>query len=94
MATSLASAKLLLSEAAKRILRKVDPSQRKAIQEALRRFQQDPLDSRLRFEKYVGFENLYTIRATYGLRVYMIDEGDMMMQIVHIGNHDFAKRRR
>jgi hypothetical protein len=89
---SLASAKLLLNESAKKILKKVDNSSRRDVELALARFAENPLDSRLRFEKYKNMDNLYTIRATYNLRIYMADDGGMQMQLVHIGNHDYIKR--
>jgi hypothetical protein len=92
VAPSLASAKLLLNESGKKILRKVDHSSRPDVELALTRFVENPLDPRLRFEKYRGMDNLYTIRASYSLRIYMADDGGMMMQLVHVGNHDYIKR--
>jgi len=81
-----------MSEASKKVLKKVDHSQRPDVEQALMRFVENPVDHRLRFEKYKGMDNLYSIRANYRLRIYLADDGDMQMQIVHIGNHDFAKR--
>lgn len=94
MPPNLAAAKLLLSQVSKKALRKIDESQRPDIELALVRFVENLLDPRLRFEKYKGFENLYSIRANYHLRIYLADDGDMQMQIVHVGNHDFVKRMR
>jgi hypothetical protein len=92
VASSLASAKLLLNESARKILRKVDNSSKRDVGLALTRFAENPLDPHLRFKKYKDVDNLYTIRATYSLRIYMADDGDMLMQLVHIGNHDYIKR--
>lgn len=88
----MAAARLLMSEASKKVLRKVEPSLREDVEQALKRFVVDPMDTKLRFEKYKGFDNLYTIRANYSLRIYMADDGGMAMQIVHVGNHDYVRR--
>lgn len=94
MTSNLASASLLLNEGAKKVLKKVDKSVQDDVETALLLFQENPLNPKLRFEKYKNLRNLYTIRANYSLRIYMADCGGMKMQIIHIGNHDFAKRVR
>ena len=90
---SLRAAKLLLDANLKKVIAKVDHVNRQDVGQALRIFSQDPLDPRLKFEKYTGVKNLYTIRANYTLRIYMTNTGSMAMRVIHIGNHDFVKRR-
>jgi len=94
MPRNLRDAKLLMSEVSRKALRKVDNSQRRHVEQALIRFAENPLDPNLHFERYRGFGNLYSIRATLSLRIFLADDGDMQMQIVHIGNHDYVKRIR
>ena len=94
MSANLASAKLLLNSSAKKVLQKVDSSERKRVQKALEIFTRDPLDVKIRFERYTNQANLYSIRATHSLRIFMVDTGRMEMQIVHVGNHDFVKKIR
>ena len=76
--TNLTAAKLLMSEASKKALRKIDHSMRSDVEQALKRFVVNPMDPRLRFEKYKGLENVYTIRANFSLRIYMADDGGMI----------------
>ena len=90
---SLGAAKLLLDASLKKAVAKVDRSDRQDVSRALGIFAEDPLDPRLRFEKYVGVKNVYTIRANYNLRIFMTDIGSMVMRVIHIGNHDFIRRR-
>lgn len=94
MTKNLASASLLLNAGTQRVLKKVDGSARKDVEHALLLFRNNPVEPKLRFERLKGFANLYTIRANLSLRIYMADSGEMKMQIIHIGNHDFAKKVR
>lgn len=69
-------------------LRKIDGSIRKNVERALLKFAKNPLHPSLNFEKITGLSNLYSIRASISIRIYMASYEGYSLTIVHVGNHD------
>lgn len=89
---NLPAAKLSNDSVTLKSLKRIDPSLRGDVQEALVRFAINPLDPKLNFEAAKGRIGLYSIRANYYLRIYFFSLQNDLYQIIHIGNHDFYKR--
>ncbi|ASC06046.1 hypothetical protein NBRC3279_2148 [Acetobacter pasteurianus NBRC 3279] len=88
----LSKAKIDFNDDTRAVLKSVDGSSRGRVKKALEQFSSNPLYPALRFEKLTN-KPLYTIRASYNLRIYMVHNGDNTMTIVEISNHDVSKRR-
>ncbi len=74
---------------------KLDSSQRRAAEEALRRFLDNPRAPGLHFETLKGRSDLHTIRVTLRLRMFLraTEEPDLF-EIIDIGPHDLYGRAR
>ena len=92
MSPHFGSAKILVTLSTKRLLAKVAESQRDGIRDCLMKFAANPLDPSLKFKRLKSKAPIYSIRVDFHLRVYLEDTGNLLLEIIHIGNHDFLRR--
>jgi mRNA-degrading endonuclease RelE of RelBE toxin-antitoxin system len=74
----------------KRARKKLAAAERQDVDEALRRFVENPRHPGLHFKK-LKHSDYSTIRVGLGIRIVLIGEGGVFV-LVDIGNHDFVDR--
>ena len=80
--------RLVATSPFRRRVRKLTPQRRKALEQALRRFQADPFDPSLRTHKLSGeLDGKWAFSAAYDMRVVCLFEGDVAY-LLAVGSHD------
>ncbi len=77
----------------RKVLSDVDGSVRPAVDRAIEQFVTDHTVSSLNFERIVGYENSYSIRASRTVRILLRRVDSDLFEIRAIGNHEVYRRR-